>query len=73
MKTRLAKTLIIIMALVDLTAVNALADDAAIKKQLVGYWNAGGSVYHLQEDGTMDVGSRPEVLHCQRSVKTSQQ
>ena len=59
MKTRLAK----ILMLISVLATAALADDAAIKKQFVGYWNSPGSdgVWHLTEDGRMHLNPEPST------------
>ena len=58
MKTRLARTLTLILALATVT----LADDATIKKRFVGFWKSPeGDVWHLTEDGIMLSSHDPAI------------
>jgi len=62
MKTRLARTLTLILALAAVTATATLADDAAIKKRFVGFWKSPeGDVWHLTEDGIMLSSHDPAI------------
>jgi uncharacterized protein (DUF2147 family) len=55
MKTKFANIVMMIMALTTIAA-TAVADDAAIKKQLLGHWKtADNNIIVLKEDGTWDV------------------
>jgi hypothetical protein len=51
MKTKFAAILLAFTAL--LTATYARADDAAIKKQLIGRWETPGGIVDLKADGSM--------------------
>lgn len=50
MKTTLANKVITTLALVFLAASAAHADDAAIKKELLGYWASGRHIYWFKDD-----------------------
>src|ERR1700693_5272442 len=49
MKTTLAKTAMVLAILIAATM--AHADDAAIKKELLGYWKSGRHSYLYKDDG----------------------
>src|SRR2546428_8809580 len=60
MKTKLTTILLTFLAAVSLLPASALADDAAIKKQLVGSWKGpDGQTIVVKEDGVMTSSDDP--------------
>jgi hypothetical protein len=53
MRTTLANKAVMTLALVLLAVTVAHADDAAIKKELLGYWASGRHIYWFKDDGIM--------------------